>query len=202
MIPDSCNHLLPLALFALTMAGSPGPNNLMLTASGANFGFRRSIPHILGIILGMASMLLGLAAGLNVLFEEFPIIHQGLKVVGALFLFYLAWRIATAQGRLNQESADGRPLTLLEAMLFQFVNPKAWLINISALATFSTAGPEYWHSALWIVLVFTLVMLNTLPFWTSFGVFVGRLLSTPRALKRFNLGMGILTAASVVLILN
>lgn len=93
MIPDWNNHLFPLILFAFTMAGTPGPNNLMLTASGANFGFRRTIPHILGIILGMAAMLLALAAGLGVLFQQWPAIHQGLKVAGAFFLFI--WRGAS-----------------------------------------------------------------------------------------------------------
>jgi len=202
MIPDWNNHLLPLILFAITMAGSPGPNNLMLTASGTNFGFRRSIPHILGIITGMAAMLLALAAGLGVLFETWPIIHEVLRITGALFLFYLAWRMATTVGKLHNEAGTGRPLSMIEAALFQFVNPKAWIINISALATFSVTGPDYWDSAFWITLVFTLVMLNTLPFWTSFGVVIGRLLSTSLALTRFNQGMGAVTAASVVMILN
>ena len=199
---DWSGYLLPLFLFALAMVGSPGPNNLMLTASGANFGFRRTIPHILGIMLGMVSMLMAVAAGLGALFESWPLLQRLLKIAGALFLFYLAWRIANATHRPAQCQGDSQPLSLWQALAFQYVNPKAWLINISAIATFTVSGPAYWHSALVISVVYLLVMSNTLPFWTGFGIMVGRLLATDRARRHFNWSMALLTAASVVMMLE
>lgn len=202
MTIDWNGYLLPLFLFALAMTGSPGPNNLMLTASGANFGFRRTIPHILGIMLGMVTMLLSIAAGLGVLFEQWPVLHQLLRVCGALFLFFLAWRIATAAQRPVGTHGGGRPLNLWQALAFQYVNPKAWMINISSVATFCVTGPDYWQSALIIAGVYLLVMSNTLPFWTGFGVLVGRLLATERANRYFNWVMALLTAGSVVIMLE
>lgn len=202
MTLDWSGYLLPLFLFALAMVGSPGPNNMMLTASGANFGFRRSLPHIFGIMLGMVSMLIAIAAGLGALFESWPMLQRLLKIVGALFLFYLAWRIANATHDPAQRRGGSRPLSLWQALAFQYVNPKAWLINISAITTFTVSGPDYWQSALIITAVYLLVMSNTLPFWTGFGVMIGRLLATERAHRYFNWSMALVTAGSVVTMLE
>jgi len=184
------------------MAGSPGPNNIMLTASGTNYGLMRTIPHMFGIILGMLIMQGSLAAGLGVVFEQFPILHDILRFSGAAFLLYIAWRIATASGGIKDNNSNDRPMNILEATAFQFMNPKAWLINISAITTFSVAGPNYWLSTLLIGSAFVSVMIFTLPLWTTCGIIIRRWLSTPLALKRFNWGMGALTAGSVAMILN
>ena len=119
--------------FAVIAAFTPGPNNLLLAASGANFGIRRTIPHVLGIVSGLPLLVLAVGLGLGTLFQRHPEVHTVLKFGGAAFLVYLAWRIATA-GHGTAETAPGRPLTFLEAALFQWVNPKAWIFAISGIA--------------------------------------------------------------------
>jgi len=199
---DIQTHIIPLAAFAFSMAGSPGPNNVMLTASGTNYGFTRTIPHMLGIFLGLMLMFVSVAAGLGVIFEQWPIMYDVLKIAGSAFLLYMAWRIATASGGISEAKTNSKPLNVLEGLLFQFINPKAWLMTISAVSTFSIIGPNYWTSVLVICLVFAAVLTNTLPLWTTCGVLIRRWLSTPKALKRFNWAMGAMTAGAVVMILN
>ncbi|MCI1230156.1 MAG: LysE family translocator, partial [Kerstersia gyiorum] len=123
-----------LALFMFASSITPGPNNVMLAASGLNFGFRRSIPHMLGISLGMMSMLILVGAGMGSVFLRFPWFYDVLRYAGAAYLLYLAWRIATAGG-MDDADQRGRPMTLLEALLFQWVNPKAWIMVVGAIAT-------------------------------------------------------------------
>ena len=194
-------YLLALALFALSTAGTPGPNNLMLTASGANYGFLKSIPHMMGILTGFAVLLLAVAAGLGSIFELWPFTHTLLKAVGATYLFYLAWKIARSTGFSASDGKNNKPLTLWQAACFQFVNPKAWMMCITAVSTFAKGGEQYALSALVIIITYTLVMMNTLPIWTLFGKIIGQKLKTDNARRRFNYAMGGLTAASVLMIL-
>ena len=194
-------YLLALALFALSTAGTPGPNNLMLTASGANYGFLKSIPHMVGILTGFAALLLAVAAGLGSIFELWPLTHTLLKAVGSAYLFYLAWKIASSDGFSASDNKDSEPLTLWQAACFQFVNPKAWMMCITAVSTFAKEGEQYGLSALLIIGIYTLVMVNTLPIWTLFGKIIGQKLKTNEARLYFNYTMGGLTAASVLLIL-
>ena len=194
-------YLLALTLFALSTAGTPGPNNLMLTASGANYGFLKTIPHMAGILAGFAALLIAVATGLGSIFELWPLTHTILKIVGTAYLFYLAWKIASSNGFSAQGSKDSKPLTLWQAACFQFVNPKAWVMCITAVSTFAKEGEQYALSALLIIGAYTLIMLNTLPIWTLFGKLIGQKLKTNNARTYFNYSMGGLTAASVMLIL-
>lgn len=195
-------YLMALALFALSTAGTPGPNNLMLTASGANYGFVRSIPHMTGILIGFAALLLSVAAGLGSIFQIWPLTHTVLKVVGTAYLFYLAWKIASAGSSSNTNSVNAKPLTTLQAAGFQFVNPKAWIMCITAISTFTKDGEQYVMSAALIIAIYSLVMINTLPIWTLFGKLIALKLRTKQARIRFNYFMGGLTAASVLMIIN
>ena len=124
--------LLPLALFAFVSSITPGPNNVMLTASGATFGYRRTLPHMLGISAGVAVMLLMVGAGLGTVFETMPVLYSILKYVGAGYLLYLAWRIASANG-MDGAAARSKPFTFLEAAAFQWVNPKAWIMSVGMI---------------------------------------------------------------------
>ncbi len=134
------SFLVTLAVFAATMTGTPGPNNMMLTASGANFGYRRTVPHLVGITLGVASLIAVVAAGLGVVFKLYPWVQEGMKMVASGYLLYLAWRIANAGAPSEKSSPDRRPMTLLEGALFQYVNPKAWAMAVSAVGTFTWRG--------------------------------------------------------------
>lgn len=191
---------LSVALFALVMTGTPGPNNVMLTASGANFGYRRSIPHFIGIGFGLISLISLNGLGLGVLFQTYPAIQDALKILGSAYLPYLAWKIAFSSAMSKGEDKVNKPMTCWEAILFQYLNPKAWMMSITAVGSFAYSGEDYWWSIAAISIIFLLVQVQTSSVWVGFGAFIRRWLSTPKAWQRFNLGMGTLTASCVVFI--
>jgi len=192
---------LPLALFVLSTAGTPGPNNIILTATGARFGYRRTLPAIYGIILGMASQITLVAAGLGVLFQQWPVLHQMLKIAGAGYLIWLAWKILNSRGMAEADEEE-QPITLIEAALFQYLNPKAWVMSLSMVSAFSVTGEDYWYSVTQIVLVAFCVMNLTQNAWAGFGSAIGRFLTREKARNRFNTMMASLTAASVWFVIS
>ncbi len=192
--------LLPFTLFAIAGSITPGPNNIMLTASGANFGFRRSLPHVLGVCIGFPLMVLAIGLGLGRLFEEVPAIHMGLKVVGSAYLLWLAWRVASA-GSTDRADAGARPLSFLQAAAFQWVNPKAWILAIGAISTFTRSGQDMAPQMLAIAGIFTIVGVLSTTVWTLLGVAIARVLTSPLALRTFNMVMGAMLALSVAWIL-
>jgi threonine/homoserine/homoserine lactone efflux protein len=194
--------LLPLLFYSISACITPGPNNIMLTASGANFGFLKTIPHMFGILGGMLSLFALTAGGLNIIFDQFPFLQTILKIAGACYLLYLAWKIATA-GKINGEiETDGKPFTFIQAALFQFLNPKALIMGITAMSVFTLSGADYLSSALIVILVFAIVCLPSIAVWVGFGVGIGRLLSNNLHRTIFNWSMGLLTAATVIFILQ
>ncbi|CQI88782.1 ABC transporter [Yersinia rohdei] len=187
--------------FLWVAAITPGPNNMLLTSAGANFGFRRSIWLMLGIMLGMQSMLLMVAFGVGSLILVYPSIHFILKVLGSLYLLWLAWKVATsAYEKLETNLVPPKPLRLYQGWLLQFLNPKAWLMGLGSVASFSLAGAQYNHSI--VMISFGMFMVNLVAgiIWLGFGTLIGRLLSSRRAWFTFNISMGLLTAACVLLI--
>ena len=192
--------LLPITLFAIAGSFTPGPNNIMLTASGANFGFRRTLPHILGICVGFPLMVTAVGLGLGRLFEEAPVTHSALKLAGSAYLLWLAWRIAQT-GTVDRADAGARPLSFLQAAAFQWVNPKAWIMAVGAVSTFTLAGQEMLPQVLTIAAIFTVVSVPSATVWTLLGIGVARILTSPAGMRVFNLGMGALLALSVVWIL-
>lgn len=193
--------------FAVAMAGTPGPNNAMLTSSGSLWGFRRTVPHMLGISIGFPVMLLAVAAGLGTLLRDHPAVLTTMRWLGAAYLLYLAWKIATARPKAEAPGAAGdqrsrRPMSFLGAALFQWVNPKAWLVTVSALATVTSAGGH--PSLLRAVIVSAVFLAVTLPItaaWTLVGVGASRIIATSRGLRRFNVTMAMLLVASLVSVL-
>ena len=196
---DFQGFFLPVMLFAFVMSATPGPNNIMLTASGANYGFRRTLPHMFGISCGFLALIATVAAGLGALFVAYPPLQTALRVVGSAYLLYLAWRIATANPEGNR-GGEGKPITFLEAAGFQFANPKAWIMAISAVSAFTLSGDAYVVSAVAVALTCSLVNLPSIGMWAAFGTAIGRLLRSANAWRRFNHAMGGLTAACVLLI--
>lgn len=190
------NFIVPLSLFALSMCITPGPNNVMLTASGANFGFRRTIPHILGVGVGMLLMFVLSGFGLGILFENYPLLQQILKYCSISYLFYLSVRIAFAK-RGGDKKETTQPLKVYQATLFQLINPKVLLMAITAMSTFSLSGGDYYKSVGTIIVVFSLVCMPAVSVWAGFGTVIGRVLKGERSLRIFNVSMGILTASSV-----
>lgn len=182
--------------FALVTSGTPGPNNVMLMASGANFGLRRTLPHIAGIVVGLVSMIVLLGLGLAGLFERVPALHRVLKVCAVLYLLYLAWRIArAAPATPDAPDPEARPMTWFEAAAFQWVNPKAWAM---ALTTVTAYLPDRAVTTLVLAaLTFSMVTLCTTSFWTSLGQQLRRFLTSPARMRGFNLVMAALLVATL-----
>jgi threonine/homoserine/homoserine lactone efflux protein len=186
----------PLFLFAVTMALTPGPNNIMVTASAANFGFRRVMPHMVGVTLGFAFMILAVGLGLAGLFQAAPGLHLALKYLGAAYLLYLAWRIAHA-GEGDGARANGRPIGFLEGAAFQWINPKAWIIAIGAMTTYTTVGGSMLNEMTVISAIFAAVTFPSLAVWAMFGAGLGRWLKCPWARNAFNWTMAALLVLSL-----
>jgi threonine/homoserine/homoserine lactone efflux protein len=195
-MPDT---LLPLILFAVAGAFTPGPNNLMSAASGAAFGLRRTLPQIGGVTFGFAVMLVALSLGLAAIFTRYPLLHSALRILGSLYLLYLAWRIANA-GELSLSGETGKPPTFMEAALFQWVNPKAWTLALGALAAFTSVGGAFIVELAAILIVFAVMTVGSLVTWCLFGQAVARFLTSPKAARAFNLTMAGLVALSVVML--
>ena len=186
--------LLALAAFAFVSSITPGPNNLMLMASGANFGFRRSIPHMLGIGIGFVVMLLLVGAGLIQIFDAYPVTHTILKTFSVVYLMYLAWKIANA-APVDASSDKGNPMTFIQAAAFQWVNPKGWTMALTAITAYT---PDRSLEAIVIVgLVFGLINLPAVSSWTVLGQQMARVLQSPARLRAFNWLMAGLLVASL-----
>lgn len=199
---ESLAFLAPATLFMLSMTLTPGPNNVMLTASGANYGYWRTLPHIFGILIGCLVLFIAIALGLGLVFERYPIVQTLLKVLGSVYLLYLAWKIATAPPPDFSRQQEARPMTFLAAMLFQFANPKAWVMGMALMASFlPEEGPPLLNAVL-LAGFAELVALPCISLWAGFGTAIGRLLNTERAWRIFNRVMGALTASCVVMILG
>lgn len=193
--------LFAMASYAFATSITPGPNNLMLLASGANFGFRRSLPHILGISVGMALLLGCVLGGLGELFRLFPLLQTLLRIAGAGYLLWLSWKILhTPPRRLQSNCDEAKPMAWWQAILFQFVNPKAWIMAITAVSSFTAAGAAYWTSGITLIVVFVVVNLPAISVWAGFGTLMQQFLSTAARQIRFNRVMAALTALTVVMI--
>ncbi len=183
-------------LFAIVAAFTPGPNNAMVLASGLNFGFRRTLPHVLGIAIGFCIVVLIAGFGLGAAFKSAPLLYAALKYGGAAYLVYLAWRIATSSGFDDGDSRRGEPLSFVGAMLFQWVNVKGLVAAISSVAIYSAIAP-YPYNVLFLGAVFGLVGFLSAAAWALFGASLRGLLSTPRAIRIFNVTMALLLVASL-----
>ena len=191
--------LLALVAFAFVTSITPGPNNLMLLASGANFGARRSVPHMLGISGGFTVMVALVGLGVMAAFDAHPSLHIALKVVSVAYLLWLAWRIAFAAPLPDEPDAGGRLMGFVAAALFQWVNPKAWAMALSAIAAYA---PDRSLAAVVVVaVVFGAVNLPSVGVWALLGQAMRRSLHDPVRLRAFNLTMAALLVASLIPVL-
>ena len=187
--------LLPLAMFAIVSSITPGPNNVMLTASGATFGYRRTLPHMLGISAGGALMLLLVGAGLGTAFSTWPLLYTLLQIAGGIYLLWLAWKISQAGG-IQEGRTHGKPFSFWQAAAFQWVNPKAWVMAVGAITTY-TPAQGYVTNVMVIAAVFALVNLPSVGVWVMFGSALRNLLQNPRWLMLFNVLMALLLVISL-----
>jgi threonine/homoserine/homoserine lactone efflux protein len=187
---------LAMVSFAFVMAFTPGPNNVMLTASGVNFGLARTTPHMVGVVIGYAVLLCAAGAGVGSLIVAFPAIQTVLKIVGAAYMLWLAWKVANA-GKTSEEGGEGRPLTFLQAAAFQWINPKGLIIAFGAVALYVHPETAVRDFAIMLV-VFTLATLGSTITWAGFGVALRKVLRNERHARIFNVVMALLLVASIV----
>jgi threonine/homoserine/homoserine lactone efflux protein len=188
---------LSFVVFGVIAAVTPGPNNVMLTTTGLNFGVRRGVPHLLGICIGFPVMLALIGLGFGTLFEIYPILHEIIRIVGIVYLVYLAWRIAMTRGGVERIERS-KPINFWQAAAFQWVNPKAWVMGSSALAAYTSLDSNFFVQVAIICVTFFFITLPCAGAWLVFGASLQRLLRDPKHLRVFNIAMALLLVASIL----
>jgi len=183
-------------LFAASTTVTPGPNNVMIMTSGLNHGIRKSLPHLLGISIGFPLMLILIGIGLGSLFETFPVIHEVIKITGVLYLLYLSWLIAASPTSAMEDKVSN-PLSFFQAVLFQWVNPKAWVVAIGAVSAFTSLSSNFYKEVMMISIIFFFVAIPNLSIWLFFGIGLKRILKQPFYQKIFNILMALLLVGSI-----
>ncbi|WP_081744114.1 MULTISPECIES: LysE family translocator [Sinorhizobium/Ensifer group] len=188
--------VLALSLYTVVTSITPGPNNMMVLASGVNFGVRPTLPHILGTSSGFAAMIVIVGIGLGTVFELYPLLNTVLRWVGAAYLVYLASKFARSDAPDGPDSVKGKPLGFLGAAAFQWVNPKAWVMALGAVAAYLPAHPSLGSVAA-IALLMAVINAPCVGIWAAFGVGLRRFLTRPAQLRAFNLTMATLLVISL-----
>lgn len=189
---------LALAIFAFSTVFTPGPNNLMLMSAGANFGVRRSLPHLAGVAYGFPLMILMIGLGVMKLFDVWPVSYDVLRIASVAYILWLAWKIATAQPPKDAPS-DAQPLTFVQAAGFQWVNPKAWSMALGAITLYATSRD--FSAILWVSATYAVIGTVSALSWTVLGTGVRRLLAKPERLRIFNGIMAALLVLSMIPVL-
>lgn len=192
------HHFAALVTFAFVSTVTPGPNNIMLMTSGANVGFWRTIPHMMGIIFGFSFMVILIGIGLVGIFQSYPILHQVLQVISIGYLVYLAFLIARSKPA-NSEQNDYQPMSFFSAACFQWVNPKGWTMAISTVSIYNTSAD--WTGIALIAIVFAIVNVPSVSIWTFAGKQLQSIIQQPEKMKWFNYGMAGLLLASLFQVL-
>ncbi|MYM65587.1 LysE family transporter [Pseudoduganella sp. FT55W] len=188
--------LLPLCTFAAVSSITPGPNNTMILASGLNYGFVRSLPHLFGITCGFTFMIFATGMGLHVVFEQFPMLQTILKYGGAIYLLWLAWKLAHAAPMTGEQASLSKPMGFFGAAAFQWINPKAWVMALSALTTYLPQGFTVLDAAT-LAGIFGVIGVFCVGAWAMFGVAMRRVLQDPRSVRIFNIVMALLLVATL-----
>lgn len=187
---------LAIFIFGVSTGITPGPNNIMLMTSGMNFGIKRSIPHVLGICVGFPVMIILIGLGFSIVFEKFPILHEVIKILGLVYLLYLSWLIANASPD-KLESKESKPFTFLQAALFQWVNPKAWVVATSSISAYTTLEGNIYSQVLIIAIAFFFAAIIATSTWLVFGKGIKQILQSAKQQRIFNISMAALLVASV-----
>ena len=192
------NELLGLAGFTLVGSITPGPNNTLLWASGIQFGFRRTARHVAGTAVGMGVLLLGVAGGIGAVLAAVPGVDLALKLIGSVYLLYLAWRIGLSHG--GERTVVARPLGIVAGAAFQFANPKAWLFALAAVSTFRPPDLAPLAAALAVAAIGAVVVLGTAAVWASGGAMLSRVIDSRRSRRVVSVALAIIMATSVAFI--
>ena len=189
-------EILSMALFWIVAAYTPGPNNLIASYSGFNFGIKKTLPHIFGVALGFTFLIFLLTIGLVNVFKIFPIIQVSLKYLGSIFLVYLAYKIYFS--KIDSEKKNENPVKFIETFLFQFLNPKGVLIGIIIVSTYVEHGENYLKYATQVIFFAFLVSLSSITFWTFVGKYLRKFATNEKFIKYFNCVMSLLLILSII----
>ena len=187
-----------LLLFATAGSGSPGPNNTLLLTSGVRFGFRRTVPHVMGTAVGISALIVAVAAGIGVALAALPAAQTVLKIAGSLYLIYLAYGLARNAG--VDDAGIAAPLTVGRAVTFQFVNPKGWIFAVAVVSAFLPTGPPPVVGGLAVAAIVAAVVAGTAVIWASGGAALNRLLRDDRSRRTVTVALAVLMVASVALL--
>ena len=189
-------ELFSLILFCLVTSCTPGPNNILASYSGFNFGIKKTLPHIFGVALGFTFLIFLLTIGLVNVFKIFPIIQVSLKYLGSIFLVYLAYKIYFS--KIDSEKKNKNPVKFIETFLFQFLNPKGVLIGIIIVSTYVENGENYLKYATQVIFFAFLVSLSSITFWTFVGKYLRKFATNEKFIKYFNCVMSLLLILSII----
>ena len=189
-------EILSMALFWIVAAYTPGPNNVIASYSGFNFGIKKTLPHIFGVALGFTFLIFLLTIGLVNVFKIFPIIQVSLKYLGSIFLVYLAYKIYFS--KIDSEKKNENPVKFIETFLFQFLNPKGVLIGIIIVSTYVEHGENYLKYATQVIFFAFLVSLSSITFWTFVGKYLRKFATNEKFIKYFNYAMSSLLLLSII----
>ena len=194
-------YFIPLLILCIVQSGTPGPNNIMLTASGKNFGYIKTIPHMLGVVLGFLSLIIVFGLGLTVIFSKYPIIQFILRIVGSVYLLYLSYRIYSSVN--TEDLSKSKPITFMESSLFQYVNPKGVMMAITTISIYTDHInfkfiSSFSEGMIYILIAFTISNIIAVITWTSVGVFIGQFIKSARGIKLFNALMAFLLVLTII----
>jgi threonine/homoserine/homoserine lactone efflux protein len=190
------NLALALIAFSAITAFTPGPNNTLLMASGMNFGFKRSLPLVLGVCIGFPFMIACVGLGLGKVFDVFPVLYTALKYAGAAYMLWMAWKIANS-GPAGEADADAKPLSFVNMALFQWINPKGWIMSVTALAAY-TLPDHYYVGVASVVAAFMFMGFTSASTWTLFGSALRHVMNDARYYRWINYALAALLVLSLV----
>lgn len=190
-------YVFSVIIFSISASITPGPNTIMAMSSGLNFGIRKSMPLLWGICLGFSLMLFFVGIGIGQVFALFPELTLYLKVLGVVYLLYLAYVIANS-GELKKGAKFDQPLNFLKGVVFQWVNAKAWVVCVSAVSTFTTPGNSYIGQILLLTFAFLIVGPLSVGIWIFLGAFLKQHLTNRNYIKNFNMFMAFLLISSII----
>ena len=189
--------ILSIVSFTLATVMTPGPNNIMMLSSGLNFGYKRTLPHMMGVAFGFAFMVVCVGMGINIIFDAFPLVYDIMKVVGFIYILWMAWQIANSSMDIK-ENKNNKPFTFIQIVLFQWVNPKAWIMAVTAISSFTLPNQDMFMQVLVIAFIYLLSGFISTNTWTLGGVFLKKLLKNKKTVKIFNISMSLLLVASIL----
>ena len=188
-------EILSLSLFMLVTSCSPGPNNIVASYSGFNFGISKTIPHMLGVIFGFTFLVSVMNFGLINVFQKFPIIQESLKYMGSIFLIYLAYKISFSKNSSGDTKKN--PVKFIETFFFQFINPKSVIVSIIVVSTYVEGGQNFWIYSSWVIGVALFFAIFSITFWTLIGKFLRKFATNEKFIKRFNYAMSLLLVSCI-----